>query len=104
MDQLDKEIEEIKRLILEEAQEAFIREVWDKRKPVGATHKKKLQGKGADEQLQEKVWDPRGSQQCGRGSHEWELMFFPVVEYDAGASSTKPTWRDNSVPYHTFLN
>jgi len=25
-------------------------------------------------------------------------MIFPVVEYDAGASSENPTWRDNSMP------
>ena len=47
--QLDKEIEEINKLILEAAQEAVIREVWDRRKPTGATWKKKLQGKGVDE-------------------------------------------------------
>jgi hypothetical protein len=36
MDQLDKEIEEIKRLMLEEAQEAVIGEGWNRRGPVGA--------------------------------------------------------------------
>jgi hypothetical protein len=51
MDQLDKEIEEIKRLMLEAAPEAVIREVWDRRKLTGAAGKNKLQGKGADEQL-----------------------------------------------------
>jgi hypothetical protein len=47
VDQLDKEIEEIKRLMLEAAQEAVIREVWDRRKPAGAAGQKKQQGKGA---------------------------------------------------------
>jgi hypothetical protein len=59
------------------------------RKPAGAVGKKKKQGKGVDGQLQEKVWDPGGSQQQSRGSHEQELMIFPAVEYDAGASSTR---------------
>jgi len=63
MDQLEKEIEEIKRLMQEAAQEEVIKEVWDIIKPAVTTGKKKLQGKGADEQLQEKVWDPGGSQQ-----------------------------------------
>jgi hypothetical protein len=35
VDHMDKEIEEIKRLMLEAAQEAVIREVWDRRKPAG---------------------------------------------------------------------
>jgi hypothetical protein len=38
---LDKETEEIKRLMLEAAQEAVIREVWDIRKPVGAAGRKR---------------------------------------------------------------
>jgi hypothetical protein len=63
VDQLDKEIEEINRLMLEVAQEVVMREVWDIRKPTRTIGKKKHQGKGADEQLQEKVWDPRGPQQ-----------------------------------------
>jgi hypothetical protein len=77
MDQLDKEIEEIKRLMLEATQEEIIREVWDRGKPAGVVGKKKLQGKGADEQLQEKVWDLGGSQQHGRGSHEQGAHAFP---------------------------
>jgi hypothetical protein len=62
MDQLDKEIKEIKRLMLEAAEEAFIGEVWVKRKLVEAAGQKRQQEKGADGQLQEKVWDPGGSQ------------------------------------------
>jgi hypothetical protein len=98
LDQLEEVIEDIKRLMLEATQEAVSREGWNKREPTGAARQKKKQGKGPDEQLQEKVWDPGGSQQHGRGSHEQELMIFPAVEYDAGALSAKPTWRDNSVP------
>jgi hypothetical protein len=95
VDQLDKEIEEIKRLMLEATQEAVIREVWDRRKPAGAAGKKKKQGKGVDEQLQEKVWELGGSQQHSRGSHEQELMIFPAMEYDAGASSTSTRGEKN---------
>jgi hypothetical protein len=79
--------------MLEAAQEAVIREVWDIRKPAGAAGRKRQQGKGADEQIQEKVWDPGGPQQQSRGSHEKELMIFLAVEYDAGASSASPRGR-----------
>ena len=41
MDQMDKEIEEIKRLMPETTQEAVIREVWNIRKPVGAAGRKR---------------------------------------------------------------
>jgi hypothetical protein len=86
VDQLDKEIEDIKRLMLEEAQEAINIEGWNIRGLVGATGKQRQQGRGASGQLQFQVWDPGGSQQHNRGSHEKELMIFPAVEYDAGAS------------------
>jgi hypothetical protein len=74
LDQLDKEIEEIKRLMLEVAQEATNRETWDKRKPTREVGKKRQEVKGANEQLQEKVWDLGGSQKQRRGRHEQELM------------------------------
>jgi hypothetical protein len=79
--------------MLAAAQEAVIREVWNIRKLEGAAGRKRQQGKGADEQIQEKVWDPRGPQQQSRGSHEKELMIILAVEYDAGASSTSPRGR-----------
>jgi hypothetical protein len=47
VDQLDKEIEKIKRLMLEVAQEAVIREGWNRRGPAGAAGQKKQQGRGA---------------------------------------------------------
>jgi hypothetical protein len=90
---LDKETEEIKRLMLVAAQEAVIREVWDIRKPAGGAGRKRQQEKGADEQIQEKVWGPGGPQQQFRGSHEKELMIFLAMEYDAEASSTSPCGR-----------
>jgi hypothetical protein len=46
--------------MLAATQEAVIREVWNIRKPTGAAGRKRKQGKGADEQIQEKVWDPGG--------------------------------------------
>jgi hypothetical protein len=47
-------------LILAAAQEAVIREVSNIRKSAGAAGRKRQQGKGAYEQIQEKVWDPGG--------------------------------------------
>jgi hypothetical protein len=105
LDQLEEVIEEVKRLMLEATQGETNKEVWDRRKPAGAAGKKKQQGKGADGQLQEKVWDPGGSQQYRRESHEQELMIFPAVEYDAGASSTSTrgeTTRHLSAPLNHF--
>lgn len=46
---------------------------------------KKQPSRGAKRQLQEKVWDPGGFQPRWK-DHEQELMIFPDVEYDAGAS------------------
>jgi len=51
MEHMDKEIEEIKRLMMEVAQEVVIREVCDRIKPTGVAGRKKQQGKGADEHL-----------------------------------------------------
>jgi hypothetical protein len=71
VDQLDKEIEEIKRLMLEATKKASNnREGWDRREPAGAAGKQEQQIKGASGQLQFQVWDPGGSQQHSRGSHE----------------------------------
>jgi hypothetical protein len=79
--------------MLEAAQEAVISEVWDIRKP--AAGRKRQKGKGADEQIQEKVCDPGGPQQQSRASHGKELMIFLAVEYDAGASLASPRGRTN---------
>jgi hypothetical protein len=101
VEQLDEVIEEIKRLMLESAQETVSRRRLNRGRPAIATEKKqqhqqkKQQGKGADEQLQEKVWDPGGSQQQSRGNHEQELMIFPAVEYDVGASLASMWSRTN---------
>jgi hypothetical protein len=51
----------------------------------GIMQEQKQRRKGAERQLQEKVWDP-GEFQPRWKSHEKELMIFVVVEYDAGAS------------------
>jgi hypothetical protein len=96
--ELDEVIKEMIKLMVKSKREVVNKEGQNERKLVGVAGQKKKQGKGSDEQLQEKVWDPGGSHQYGRGSHEKELMFFPAVEYDAGESSTNPTWRDNTSP------
>jgi hypothetical protein len=105
VDQLDKEIEDIKRLMLEATQEVVNREGWNRRVPAGAVGQQSQQGRGASGQLQFQVWDPGGSQQHSRGSHEQELMIFPVLEYDAGASSTNTRGETNrclSAPLNHF--
>jgi hypothetical protein len=51
VEHMDKEIEEIKRSMMEASQEVVIRELWDRIKPTGVAGRKKQQGKGADEQL-----------------------------------------------------
>ena len=62
-------IEEIRSLMLGSAQEPVSRRRLNRGGPSitpekkQQQHQKKQQGKGADEQLQEKVWDPGGSQQ-----------------------------------------
>jgi hypothetical protein len=98
IDQLDEVIEEIIKLMVNLAKEVVNREGQDIREPARAAGQQKQQIKGASGQLQFQVWDPGGCQQHSRGSHEQELMIFPVVEYDAGASSARHTWRDNSTP------
>jgi hypothetical protein len=85
VDRLDKEIKEVKRLMLEAAKEALVKEIWDKRKPAKQSGQKMQKEKGADGQLKEKVWDLGGPQKQSRGNHKHELMIFPVMEYDAGA-------------------
>jgi hypothetical protein len=62
VDQLDKEIEDINRLMLEVAQEAVNREGWNRRGPTRATGQQRQKGRGASGQLQFQVWDPGGSQ------------------------------------------
>jgi hypothetical protein len=60
----------------------------DEGKPTRVARKmqeQKQQSRGAERQLQEKVWDPGGFQPCWK-AHEKELMIFSTVEYDAGAS------------------
>jgi hypothetical protein len=60
----------------------------DEKEPTRATRmmqEQKQRSRGAERQLQEKVWDPGGFQPRWR-AHEQELMIFSIVEYDAGAS------------------
>jgi hypothetical protein len=91
-EQLDKVIEEIRRLMLSSAAETASNERLSRRKPTRAAGKKKQQQqqqhswKGADGQLQGKVWDPGGFQSWRKGAHDQEIMIFPAEEYDAGAS------------------
>ena len=51
VDQLDKEIEDIKRLMLEAAQEAVSRERWNRRGPAGVEGQQRQQERGASGQL-----------------------------------------------------
>jgi hypothetical protein len=91
-EQLDKVIEEIRRLMLSSIAETASNERLSRRKPARAPGKKKQQKqqqhswKGVDGQLQGNVWDPSGFQSWRKGAHDQEIMIFPVEEYDAGAS------------------
>jgi hypothetical protein len=91
VDQMDRVIEEIRRLMLKSAEETVKnREKLIRGEPVVAVQQQQQQQqqqrRGVDGQLQIQVWDPGGSQPQQQGSHEQELMIFLVLEYDAGAS------------------
>jgi hypothetical protein len=91
-DRGDKEVD------VEVSTRSVNKEKLNRRKPARAAGKKQQQQKarGAGGQLQRRVWDPGGFQHWSRGAHEQELMIFPAVEYDAGASlhlSNTPTFQ-----------
>jgi hypothetical protein len=121
IEQLDRVIEEIRELMLRSAQEAVNKGKLNRGEPAITTGKKKKKkknnnnNKGARGQLQGEVWDPGGFQQQNIWrAHEKELMIFPAVEYDAGASlhlSNAPTFqhinahsREGEAPTLPFLN
>jgi hypothetical protein len=88
VDKLDRVIEEIRRLMLRSAQEVVSKEKLDRKEPAretGEMQEQQRNERGAERQLQEKVWDPGGFQQSWE-AHEQELMIFIAMEYDAGAS------------------
>jgi hypothetical protein len=84
-EQLDREIEDIRRLMLRSAQTTS-EEKLGRGKTAAAAQRKQQQQNGASEKLQRLVWDPGGFQQATGEVHEQELMIFAAVEYDAGAS------------------
>jgi hypothetical protein len=65
LEQLDREIEEIRRLMLRSAHETSSKKKLSRRKPTIAAGKKQQQqqSRGADGQLQRIIWDPGGFQQ-----------------------------------------
>jgi hypothetical protein len=77
LEQLDKEIEEIRRMMLRSVQEAINKEKLNRGNPsiAAGNMQQQQQSNGADGQLQKRVWDPGGFQQS-RGAHEQELMNF----------------------------
>jgi len=81
-------IEEVRRLTSRSSQEVVRKGKLGRGKPRLEEGKKKKQHswRGARGKLQKIVWDPGGLQHGRRGAHEKELMNFPAVEYDAGAS------------------
>jgi hypothetical protein len=88
MEQLDEVIEEIRKLMLDSIEESVnIRKLDEKKisQDVGKMQEQKKRSRGAERQLQEKVWDPGGFQPRWR-AHEQQLIIFSTVEYDAGAS------------------
>jgi hypothetical protein len=77
LEQLDREIEEIRRLMLRSAQEAVNKGRLRKRNPGREARKQQQQpqGSGVDGQLQRIVWDLGGFQQRWE-AHDQELMNF----------------------------
>jgi hypothetical protein len=65
-------IEEIRKLMVRLATKSLSKGKLKRGEPGITTGKQhqQHQSKGEDGQLQEKVWDPGGSQQHSRGSHE----------------------------------
>jgi hypothetical protein len=122
LEQLDRVIEEIRKLMLRSAQEAVNKEGDEQKRACHSSREEKKKKteqqqhswRGARGQLQKRVWDPGGFQHWRRGAHEQELMFFLAVEYDAGASlhlskcANMPTqdtqWRKGEAPTLPFLN
>jgi hypothetical protein len=88
IEQLDEVVEEIRKLMLESVEELVSMRKLGNRKPARAARmmqEQKQRSRGAERQLQEKVWDPGGFQPRWK-AHEQELMIFIAMEYDAGAS------------------
>jgi hypothetical protein len=70
LEQLDKDIEKIRKLILRSAQETASEEELRRRRPAIAVGKIRQQSRGVDGQLQRIVWDPGGFQQPCWEAHE----------------------------------
>jgi hypothetical protein len=78
LEQLDRVIEEIRKLMLRSAEETVSKEKLSRRDPAiaaGKQQQQQQQSRGAGRQLQVRVWDPGGFQQSWR-AHEQELMNF----------------------------
>jgi hypothetical protein len=77
MEQLDEVVEEIRKLMLGSVEEAVSKEKLDRKEPARAEKMQEQQqrSRGAERQLQEKVWDPGGFQPSWK-AHEQELMIF----------------------------
>jgi hypothetical protein len=87
LEQLDRVIEEIKKLMLRSAEVVNKEELNRGETAIAAGKKKKKKQhswRGARGQLHKRIWDPGGFQHWRRGAHEQELMIFPNVEYDVG--------------------
>jgi hypothetical protein len=85
---LDEAIEEMRKMMLDLVEDMVSTRKMDERETAQEARMMqewRQQRIGAERQLQEKVWNPRGFQPRWK-SHEQELMIFVVVGYDAGAS------------------
>jgi hypothetical protein len=89
LEQLDRVIEEIRRMMLSLVEE-FNKRNLSRGEPTTPTWNKKQQQqhswRGERGKPQGRVWDPGGFQRSGRGAHEKEIIILLAVEYDAGAS------------------
>jgi hypothetical protein len=104
VEQLDEVIEEIRRLMLNLATETANNEKLNRREPARAAKQQHQQqrSRGANGQLQRKVWDPGGFQHWRRRAHDQENMIFSAEEYDAGASLHVSSMPANQHIQHTF--
>jgi hypothetical protein len=88
LEKLDKVIEEIISLMSSLAVDTTSNKKLSRRElaRVAGQQQQQQRSRGADVQLQGKVWDPGGFQHWRRGAYDQKTMIFPDEEYDVGVS------------------
>jgi hypothetical protein len=104
MEQLDRVIEEIRKLMSESAKESISKRKLDEKKlaqAVGKMQEQEQRSRGAERQLQEKIWDPSGFHPRWRAP-EKELILFSTLQYDARESLHLKNEPANQYAWCTF--